>query len=177
MAELHGAKGSKEWGREVLRFGVIFVACLAVTGVAYVLVRESEVFAPFLNFNARLAGSILNLLGADTKVSGALVMGGDFSFRVTAECTSTIFTAILAAAVLAWPSRAVEKLIGVAAGTAALFVINLVRIVTLYYIGSAFPSFLDIAHFFLWQIALILITIGLWVLWSEKMVRKAGDAG
>ena len=172
MDRLLGVTKKRKSRRQSVLFGAVFLVCLVSLGGAYMLLRESELFAPFLDFNAGLAGSVLNLFGARTEVVGAVVSGGDFSFRVTAECTSTVFTAILAAAVLAWPSRPKEKLIGLMAGAVTLFVINLVRIVTLYYIGAAFPWFLDIAHFFLWQIALILITIGVWVLWSEKIVGK-----
>ena len=56
-------------------------------------------------------------------------------------------------------------------GAAALFVINLVRIISLFYIGSAYPDFLDLAHFFLWQLFMIVLTIGLWLLWTVKIVH------
>jgi archaeosortase B (VPXXXP-CTERM-specific) len=133
---------------------------------------SSAIAVPFLEFNARAANFFLNFFGTNTRVDGVFVLGGDFRFWVSAECTSTIFTAIFASAAIAWPSTIREKLIGIFMGATVLFVINLVRIVSLYYIGSDFPGFFDLAHFFLWQIVLILLTVGLWMLWMEKMVHK-----
>ena len=171
MTDVPEVKGQK-WGGEALRFGIVFAVCLAVFGTIYIFLRHSSIFVPFLEFNARAANSLLNLFGTDTRVDGVFVNGPSFSFWVSAECTSTIFTAIFASAAIGWPSTVKEKLTGIVLAAAVLFVVNLVRIVTLYYIGSAFPGFLDFAHFFLWQILLILLTVGLWVLWMEKIVHK-----
>ena len=177
MADVPEVKGQGKWGRDAWRFGIVFAGCLVVFGTIYIFLRHSSIFVPFLEFNARLSSSILNLFGASTVVDGVAVSGDKFSFQVSAECTSTIFTAIFVSAVAAWPSTAKEKLRGIAIVVPFLFLINLVRIVSLFYIGSAFPKFLNLAHFFLWQIFLILLTIGLWLLWAEKMVHNKPHAG
>ncbi len=171
MTDVPEVKGQK-WGGEALRFGIVFAVCLAVFGTIYIFLRHSSIFVPLLEFNAKAANFFLNLFGAHTSVEGVVVTGKSFSFWVSAECTSTIFTAIFASAAIAWPSTVKEKLTGIVLAAAVLFVVNLIRIISLYYIGSAFPNFLDLAHFFLWQILLILLTVGLWVLWMEKMVSK-----
>ena len=158
------------WNNDAVRFCIIFFSCLLVFAVIYLKLRTSTIIDPFLAFNTWLASSILNILGESTQADGVTIASSAISFRVISECTSIVPTGILAAGVLAWPSTIKEKFVGVAFGTVALFIINMVRIVTLYYIGIGYPDFLDVAHYFIWQGLIILIALGLWLLWTEKLV-------
>lgn len=154
-----------------MRFAIIMVSCLLAFAIAYFKLRHSDALDPFLTFNARIAGFVWNLFGGSAKVDGVIISSGGSSFKVITECTSIIPTAILICTVLAWHSSAREKLIGIAAGTTVLFVINTVRIVSLIYVASAFPDYLDVAHFYVWQVLLILLTAGLWLFWADKLVH------
>ena len=108
-----------------------------------------------------------------------MVATNSFQFEITAECTSLVPTAILISGVIAWPSKRREKLAGVAMGLVALFAINLIRIITLFYVGSAFPGFLDIAHYFIWQTLIVVLAIGLWLGWTQWFVsvKPGGPPG
>ena len=72
-------------------------------------------------------------------------------------------------AVIAYPSPLRAKVIGVAIGVLALSVINLVRITSLFWIGSRYPQHLDVAHLLVWQTAIIVIAIVMWLLWAERL--------
>jgi len=52
-----------------------------------------------------------------------------------------------------------------------LFVLNLVRTVSLYYIGAHIPVFFDTAHFVVWQAAMILAVVILWLVWVGRIVN------
>lgn len=157
----------------IARFCIVFFSCVLIFGALYLALRHNSILDPFLNLNARLATEIWNLFGNSAEAEGAFATSAEFRFEVTAECTSIVPTGILIAAVLAWPSTRKEKMIGGLAGTAALFVINQIRILTLFYVGTAFPRFLDAAHYFIWQGLIVLIALGLWLFWAEKMVHPA----
>lgn len=159
--------------KEIARFCAIFFACIGVSAAAYLALRHNSILDPLLNLNARLATSIWNVFGHSADVDGAVAASRDFNFEVTAECTSIVPTGILVSAVLAWPSSRREKLVGVVVGTVLLFVINQIRILTLFYVGTSFPDFLDVAHYIVWQALIVLIALGLWLLWTEKLVRTS----
>jgi len=163
--------------RRSVRFFVIFVACLAAFAMFYVIIRDDSSLVPFLSFNASVACSTMRLFGAGVEADGVFLHSNGQLFEIIAECTSLVPTGILVSAVLAWKSSVKEKVIGITLGSTALFVINIGRIVSLVYIASSFPGFLDIAHFFLWQLLLILVTIGLWFLWVSKIVSTHQPAG
>ena len=116
----------------------------------------------------------MNLFGASVQVDGTLISSPDYSIRIVTECTGLIPMAIVVCAVLAYPGTWKQKGIGAALGIVALFVLNLVRTSSLFFIGSHFSSsFFNTAHFLIWQPVMIVVAIVLWLFWVEKLVRVA----
>lgn len=138
----------------------------------YFSLRNSSIIESFLQLNGLLAIESWNLFGNSGDVEGVQVMSNHFSFRVTAECTSIGPTAIFASAVTAWPSSITEKLWGIIAGTLALFIINQIRMLTLFFVGTHFPDYLDFAHYYLWQGLIVLLALGLWLFWIDKVTNS-----
>jgi len=156
----------------ILRFCTIFFSCIILSFAIYIWLRNSSTIEPFLDLNAQLATDIWNLFGNSVSVEGTVISSSDFNFEVTAECTSIGPTAIFISAVIAWPSTIKEKVYGVLVGAAALFIINLIRMLTLFYIGSSFSTHLDLFHYYIWQGIIVLLALGLWVFWIDKMVKR-----
>ena len=52
-------------------------------------------------------------------------------------------------------------------GILLLSAVNLVRVISLFWIGSAFPQYLDVAHVLIWQ--MIVVVIVLWLVWAERV--------
>ena len=154
------------------RFCIYFFVSILISIVVYIWVRNSSTIEPFLGFNAQLATDIWNLFDNSVSVEGTAISSSDFNFEVTAECTSIGPTAILLSAIIAWPSTLKEKTYGVLFGAAALFIINLIRMLTLFYIGSSAPTHLDLFHYYIWQGIIVLLALGLWVFWMDKMVQN-----
>lgn len=156
--------------RSVRFFIVLFCVFLAFA-IAYLKFRRSAILTPFLALNARVASYVLNLFGASADADGATLVVAGSSFQVITECTSIIPTAIYVSAVMAWHSTTREKLIGLTIGVVALFFVNVLRIISLCYAASAYPEQLHVFHIFVWPAVLIVLTVGLWLLWAERLVR------
>jgi exosortase H (IPTLxxWG-CTERM-specific) len=158
----------------VVKGGLIFAGCILVFMLIYSRMVETEALAGFLTFTARATGAILNLFGASAQVDGTLISSSNYSMRIVTECTGLTPIAIVVCAVLAYPCTAKQKAIGAALGIVALFVLNLVRMVSLFFIGGHFSSsFFNTAHFLIWQPMMIVAGIVLWLFWVEKLVRVA----
>jgi hypothetical protein len=54
-----------------------------------------------------------------------------------------------------------------------IFIINEVRLISLFYIGIYAPAIFDTTHLLVWQSLMILFALGLWLLWAYKYVRTA----
>ena len=157
---------------------VVVKGCLIFGGciLAFMLIRswllDNEALTPLFDFTAAATGFFLNIFGASVEVDGSLISSPDFSMGIVFGCTGIVAMAIFASAVLAYPCTAKQKAIGIGLGIAALFVLNLVRTVSLFFIGSHFSSsFFDTAHMLIWQPVMIAVAIVLWLLWVEKLAR------
>ena len=126
-------------------------------------------------WTAEASGRALGLAGAQTSVDGATIVSDSFAVVVVAECTAVGPLLLLIGAVVASPSSIRSKVLGVALGLFALSGLNVVRIASLFWIGSAHPDYLSLAHLLVWQPAMILSAVVLWLLWVE-MTARPGNA-
>lgn len=154
-----------------IRSGLLFVALLGVWLGWYPALVNSNALGGYLGFTTQLTASILRILGTHVEVNSTVISSADFSMRIGPECTAIVLMVILLCAVIAYPSRIRQKLLCMAIGLPVLFVLNLVRTVTLYYIGAHIPNFFEIAHFVVWQSAMILAVVALWLFWVGKVVN------
>jgi len=70
---------------------------------------------------------------------------------------------LFVAAVLAWPAPWRRRLAAAASGVALLFVVNVIRISSLYFVGLHLPSAFETIHLELWPIVMIAIALGTFV--------------
>ena len=121
-------------------------------------------------WTAAWSSKALNVLGSSTTTDGTILSSDSFAVNIVAECTAVGPLVLFVGAVIAYPSPAREKGLGIVMGLLALTSLNLVRIMTLFWIGSAYPKYLDVAHLIVWQTAIILFAIVLWLFWVERIV-------
>ena len=122
---------------------------------------------------ARIVSSILNLLGQKTEAIGTTVSSAQFSIAVVTACTGLFLTAVFLAAVAAYPARWLAKLLGAGIGLSGIFTLNIVRLVSLFYVGVYFPRYVDQAHLLIWQSLLIFSSLFLWLFWAGKVAHAA----
>ena len=165
----------------IFRFVVVLLILLGLFEVilATSFVKE-KLLPPYLEFYARLSGSVMEVFGEDVTVQGATVSSVRYSVNIKRGCDamqpSILFiAAVIAAPVIRWP-----KVPGLILGLLFLMVMNLVRVVSLYYIGVHYPSAFDVMHHDVWQAVFIFLAIlawGLWALWAAgKTVNVAYDS-
>ena len=157
------------WQKPEARFLILFLSILSVsfTVVALRPVDEALV-APYTAGIARIAGFILRVFGENATVAGCVVASPRFAVTIYNGCNGLITSLIFISGVLAFPARWSAKLIGVVAGLLAIQLINLVGIVSLFYIGVFLPQHFDDAHVFIWQSLVILAGISLWIVWANQ---------
>lgn len=120
-------------------------------------------------WTATWASVALNLLGASTRVDGNILSSQSFAVNIVKECTAVGPLVLFTGAIIAYPAPLRAKAMGILLGLVLLTAVNVVRIVTLFWIGSAFPQYLSVAHLLVWQTAMILFAIVLWLFWVERI--------
>ena len=155
------------------RSWLILAASLGLALSIYYGFLASSLVDRVAEWTAQWTSHSLNLLGTTTQVNGTILSSGSFAVNIVAECTAVGPLVLFIGAVFAYPASLKARAIGVMAGLVALTLINLVRIISLFLLGSAYPQYLEIAHLLVWQTAIILFAIVLWLLWVERIAGGA----
>ena len=147
-----------------LRFLLWFTLTLGVELAIVVWAFDRQLDPPLNRATARSTAWALNLLGADCQAVGDLVTCPSLStIRIIFECTAAFPLGIFLAAVLAFPSGWRWKVVGVAAGVPAILLLNLVRMMSLVWLGARYPHWADWMHVVLWQSAMVVFVALLWL--------------
>lgn len=150
--------------RNAVRVAIIFAAALAATMIVSGEMRGAWLDA-FCAILAHIAGFALTLLGVPASLDGSTVSADAFNAVIVQECSALDVIILFGAAVLAYPASIGARLRGLLLGVAALFALNIARIVSLILIGIHYADSLEDAHLFVWQPAMAIAAIGLWILW------------
>lgn len=156
------------WRKPEARFLILFLAILGV-GFTVIALRQvnDALVTPYTAVIARMSGFILRLFGENASVTGCVVSSPRFAVTIYNGCNGLITSLIFISGVLAFPARWSAKLIGVVGGLVAIQLINLIRIVSLFYIGVFLPQHFNDAHIFIWQSLVILAGVSLWIVWAH----------
>ena len=92
---------------------------------------------------------------------------GHAALIIIPECTPLMPVLLLAIAMAAYPAPARWKLIGIAAGIAALWLYNVVRMLTLLATLAMRPTWFTFMHVYLWQSMTLLVVSALFLAWLE----------
>lgn len=153
----------------VFHFGFKFGLLLALFYAFFSIPSlENRILYPYLEANAWLANAILIGLGQHTHVFEVTIQSPQFAMAIRRGCDAVEPTWLLCAAMISFPATLIHKLRGMLIGIVLLQALNLVRIVTLYWIGIHFPSFFNSAHLELWPTAFIIVAIALFIGWKES---------
>jgi exosortase H (IPTLxxWG-CTERM-specific) len=127
-----------------------------------------KVMIPFANLLAGTSVFLLKLLGTAATVSGTLIVSPQFAADIKAGCTGFEPVIILLSAIFAFPSSWRAKVYGAILGMVVLQIVNLIRIVSLVYLGINHPKYFHEAHAFVWQIVIIALSLVLWMVWARS---------
>lgn len=157
---------------------LVIVALIAIQIIGFYIIywmpyMENNVFGPLVHFYAVVSSKILNLFGYQTSVSGDIIFSMWFTVGIKKGCDALEPMALLVAGIIAFPATLRQKLLGLFSGLAFLFVLNIVRIGSLFITGVYRPDLFEAMHIEIWQIIFILFGIGFWFLWIRWAVRTA----
>ena len=90
---------------------------------------------------------------------------GGFSCEIYYACTGLVPATILALAILAFPARLQQKLTGILIGVPLVFLVNLVRLASLFFIGVRYPAAFPLVHSVVWNGLLAAVVALLFMSW------------
>ena len=155
---------------------MILFALFAGGGFALIL---SPLLAPELEsltaWLARLSGGIIHFAGGHVEVAGnTLTAPSGFSIAVANGCNGINVLILLWAAQLAWPAAGwADKLKKAAIGTPIIFLVNTIRIITLYYLGQWNREWFEWMHLYVWEVLIMMLGLAVFALGIRQTPRTA----
>lgn len=156
----------------MLRFILIFLVLLVVLFAAGLTTPVDElVIVPFTSVLAKACALIIHLFDGTTVSHGKLIQNATGTFIVSIErgCNGIEAVIILFSAILAFPAPWKHRLIGLVVGFLAIQVLNLVRIVSLFFLGLWNQVWFEWFHLYLWQALIVLDALIVFLVWLRYM--------
>ena len=156
----------------MIRFFVLFTVLLVGLFTLEILQPvEKYVILPFTSLIADVSVWLIQVFD-DNVVATANVIrdkSSGFGVRIERGCNGVEALIILFAAIFAFPAPIKNKLIGFAVGFVAIQALNLVRIVSLFYLGQWNQTAFEWFHLYLWQALIILDALVVWLVWLRTL--------
>lgn len=112
-----------------------------------------------------LAGLLIQVSGGQVSQHGNVLSIPSFAVEIVDMCNGVEASLLLCAAILAFSAPWLYKLKGIIVGLAAIYILNILRIINLLYLGAFDRDLFEIVHWYLWDIVLILYIFLLFALW------------
>jgi exosortase H (IPTLxxWG-CTERM-specific) len=166
--------------RSPRRRSLLFLArFLALLVAGYALVAwnpvNDAVVVPFTAAIARVSGVLLNAIGERVSVAGTEIRSERFAVQIENGCNGVEAALLFGSAVLAFPAPWRRRATGLVLGFLAIQALNLVRVVSLFWIGAHRPALFSSSHTVLWQSAIVLASVLLFLVWASRIGREGGQ--
>lgn len=164
----------------MLRFSILFVVLILTLFTVEVLQPVQEhVILPFTAVIAKISVFLIELFDDGVISAGKVIRDAQSGFAVSIEpgCNGVEALIILFAAIFAFPASFKNKLIGFGIGFVAIQALNLVRIISLFYLGQWNMTWFNWFHLYLWQALIILDALVVWLIWLRMLPAKPSGSG
>lgn len=156
----------------MIRFFLLFTILLIGLFTLEILEpAEKYVILPFTSFIADVSVWIVLFFDDNVEAFRNVIRNSTTGFGVRIErgCNGVEALIILFAAIFAFPAPLKNKLIGFVIGFFAIQLLNLVRIVSLFYLGQWNQVAFEWFHLYLWQALIILDALVVWLVWLRTL--------
>ncbi len=161
----------------MLRFFLVFVFIQVMLFSTELLQPvQAALVIPWTEGVAALSTWLIQTFDSRVLVEGVVIRSLDsgFAVEIRAGCNGVEASIILAAAIFAFPHAPLQhKLTGFLLGFSTVQLLNLLRIISLFYIGQWNKSLFDWAHLYLWEVLIMLDVLIIFLLWISYLPRPA----
>ena len=158
--------------------GIFLLVLLALFLAELTPPVQRLIVVPWTGFLATASAFLMRLADPSVLSHGNVLqdMRTGTGIAVEAGCNGVEACIMLAAALVAYPAAWRERAVGLLLGAVAVQLLNLVRIVSLYYLAQwSVPAF-EFAHLFLWQALIMVDVLVVWLVWLRWVTRRQHKA-
>jgi len=159
-------------------FLAVFTGC-CLAGFALLFSPAVEIAVLKLSHGlVDVSGYLISLCGGHAMTEGSVLRSPSNGFAIEMKngCNGINVTVLLCSAILAFPASWLQKAQGLLIGVLAIQTINVVRFISLFYIGQYNQTCFDFAHNYLWESLIMLDALIIFRLWVSMVSRQRAGA-
>lgn len=160
------------------RFVTIFaLTLLALFTLEMLQSVQQVVIQPFTGLLATLSASLIIPFDEAVVASGRIIehTTNQFAVSIEAGCNGVEATIVLVAAVAAFPATLWQKCCAIMLGFVAIQAMNLLRIISLFYLGQWNLDVFTWTHLYLWPVLIMLDVLIVFLVYLRYLNRANGD--
>lgn len=154
-------------------FGLFVLYLVALFAAELTPPVQSGLVVPWTEGLAYMCAKLITLFDPDVVVFGKVIQSTTraFALSIEAGCNGVEAAIILIAAMLAFPAPWMHRVLGIAGGLAAVQLLNVVRVISLFYLGQWNMGVFEWAHLYVWQVLIMLDVLLVWMIWIRTLPR------
>lgn len=154
--------------REGVWFVLLF-SCYTVTVSLVLLTMSNQVVVPFTKGIAWVTHTLLRGLGVQAWVAGRTIGIPGFAVEIRNNCNAVFEIGLYAAAVFAYPAPIRQRVSGFVVGAIVLYLVNLLRVLSLLALGRYWPGGFQATHLYVWQALFLAVVTACWFGWTTRV--------
>ena len=158
------------------KFFILFVVILvSLFAVELTPAMQNAVVIPWTEGLVRISAGLITTVDSQVAVFGKILQStrNGFAISIEAGCNGIEAAIMLIAAMLAFPAPWKHRVIGIVAGLIAVQTLNVVRVISLFYLGQWSVQAFIWAHLYVWQALIMLDVLIVWLIWIRALPRAA----
>jgi exosortase H (IPTLxxWG-CTERM-specific) len=158
----------------VARFLIVFLTIqIALFALEMLGPVRRAVIDPWTAALATMSGWLVSAFDSTVVASGAILrsLTNGFAVEIQAGCNGIEAYITLIAAIVAFPASWRYRALGLVLGFIAVQALNLVRVVSLFYLGQWNMRAFEIAHLYLWQALILIDALIVFLFWARHARR------
>jgi exosortase H (IPTLxxWG-CTERM-specific) len=163
----------------MLRFLLLFIGVLiTLFSVEMLNPVQHAVIQPFTGLLASLSTALILPFDQDVIAQGRVLRDGTSGFAVSIEsgCNGVEAAIVLVAGIAAFPAALIQKCVAIVAGFLFVQALNIVRIISLFYLGQWNYTVFEWFHLYLWPVLImldVLVVFAIYLNWLGKNAPAA----
>ena len=132
---------------------------------------QQAVIQPFTVLLANISTAVIMPFDDTVIAQGRILRDATTGFAVSIEagCNGVEAAIVLVAGIVAFPASVQHKVIAILAGFVFVQALNIVRIISLFYLGQWNYTVFEWFHLYLWQALIILDALVVWLIWLRTL--------
>lgn len=160
-----------------MRLSVFIMVLITLFTLELIPFVHEAIILPFTGFVAYISAGVASFFDSTIQAEGIIMrsLANGTAVKIMPGCNGVEAMICLAAAIIAFTATWKEKVFGLIIGFIAIQLLNIVRIISLFYLLQWNKDWFEWAHLYVWQALIILDALIIFILWVRWLPADSTD--